>query len=151
MRNNQLIAFLGAIKSDIIHALQENSIAHAGQIAKQITVDGSLVHAKLQLPGYLQFIKTGKSPGKATAAQLKPPVMQRLKHSQRKKGISANAVPEIEQAIKGPGLEPQPSIISSPLSEININSRLNPCLNEITNKLSVEICGMFDQFNKQSK
>lgn len=151
MKKNQLITFPEAIKTDIIHALQENGIANATQIAKQITIDVSPRHARLELPAYLQFIKSTRRPVKTKTIQAKPPMSQQIMKRQREMIHSTETLAAIKQPPDKPGPKLESSIIAVPLGENNINHKLNPCLDGLAKEVSTQICDLLDQLNKQLK
>jgi hypothetical protein len=54
MTNDNLTAFLEALKTDVINSLQANGKYATGQTVKEITIVDNGDNLQLQLPGYTQ-------------------------------------------------------------------------------------------------
>ncbi len=135
MTNTQLTQFLELIRSDIINSLQANGKDTSGQAAKQITIveDGNTVH--LQIPGYMQLLETGRGPTSPDAAPGNPPMIQLIQQWCREKGIPDKAAWAIKKSIDKKGFKGIPGLLTEPLGDDNINLRLNPILDEISEQL----------------
>jgi hypothetical protein len=136
MNNDQLIDFLEILKADIIHSLQANGSDPGGNMSKGITVAKNDNNYQLQLPGYLKFLETGRGPTSPDATMSNPPMIQRIQQWCREKGIPEKAAWAIKKTIDEKGYKGKPGILSEPLSEANINMRLNPVTDAMANTLA---------------
>lgn len=86
---------------------------------------------RLELPGYVQLLETGRKPTSANAVPGNPPMIQRIQQWCREKGIPDKAAWAIKKSIDKHGYKGKPGILSIPLGDDNINSRLDilmPCI-----------------------
>ncbi len=136
MNDDQLIQFLETIKADIIHSLQANGSDSTGNMSKALTVvkDGNTY--QLVLPGYLKLLETGRGPTSPDAAISNPPMIQRIQQWCREKGIPDKAAWAIKKSIDKNGFKGKPGIFSEPVSETNINMRINPVMDAMENTLA---------------
>jgi hypothetical protein len=139
MMDQQLIQFLELIKADVINAMQARGIDATHQTAKQlsITTDGNTL--QLALPGYMQLLETGRGPTSTNAIAGDPPMIQRIQQWCREKGIPDKAAWAIKKSIDKKGYKGKPGILSEPLSDDNINSRLEMALPGTTNAIIEQI------------
>jgi hypothetical protein len=135
MTNDHLTAFLESLKSDIIHSLQSKGKYATGQTAQQITVDTNGDNGQLQLPGYMQLLETGRGPANPNALPGSPPMIDRIKQWCQAKGIPDQASWAIKRSIDKKGYPGTPGILSAPLSDANINLRLDPMVDSIVAEL----------------
>lgn len=135
MTNTQLTQFLELIRSDIINSLQANGKDASGQAAKQITITDDGNALQLQIPGYMQLLETGRGPTSPDAVASNPPMIQRIQQWCREKGIPDKAAWAIKKSIDKKGFKGIPGLLTEPLSDDNINLRLNPMLDEIIEQL----------------
>jgi hypothetical protein len=139
MNQDLLLSLLESLKTDVINSLQAAGSDTTGQTAKQITVvqqDGSI---QLQLPGYMQLLESGRKPTSKDAVQGNPPMIQRIREWCQAKGISDKAVWAIKKSIDKKGFKGKPGILSQPLGDDNINSKLNLVLEEIADAMVSEV------------
>jgi len=139
MMDQQLIQFLELIKADVINAMQAHGSDATGQTAKQfsITVDGNTL--QLALPGYMQLLETGRGPTSADPVAVNPPMIQRIQQWCQEKGIPDKVAWAIKKSIDKKGYKGKPGILSEPLGDDNINSRLDMVLPDITNAITEQI------------
>ena len=142
MNNDQLINLLELLKTDVINSMQANGRYATGQTAKQITVveDGSNV--QLQFPDYMQALETGRGPTSTDAVAGDPPMIQRIQQWCQAKGIPDKAAWAIKKSIDKKGYKGIAGILTEPLSDDNINLRLDPILDDIASSISEELMGL---------
>jgi len=142
MNNDQLINLLELLKTDVINSMQANGRYATGQTAKQITVveDGSNV--QLQFPDYMQALETGRGPTSNDAVAGDPPMIQRIQQWCQAKGIPDKAAWAIKKSIDKKGYKGIAGILTEPLSDDNINLRLDPILDDIASSISEELMGL---------
>jgi hypothetical protein len=136
-----LLSFLETLKTDLINSLQATGSNATGQTAKALTIAGNDDGLQLQLPGYLQLLETGRGPTSANAAAGNPPMIQRIQEWCQAKGIPDKAAWAIKKSIDKNGYKGKPGILTAPLGDDNITTRLNPILAQIASALSEEIIG----------
>jgi len=139
MTNQQLIQFLELLKTDLLNSMQARGIDASGQIGRQfaITIHGSA--ARLEIPGYMQLLEIGRGPTSANAVPGDPPMIQRIQEWCREKGIPDKAAWAIKKSIDKKGYKGNAGILSIPLGDDNINSRLNVVLPEIASSVIDQI------------
>jgi len=137
--NTILFSFLNELKSDIIHSLQSKGKMATGQTAQQITVEGDGDKAQLNIPGYLQELETGRGPTSKNALPGNPPMIDRIKQWCQAKGIPDKAAWAVKKSIDKNGYKGTPGILSEPLSDDNINLRLNQQATQMANDITQNI------------
>jgi hypothetical protein len=135
MNPQQLTSFLETIRADIINSLQANGKDASGQTAKQLTITADNTSAQLELPGYMQLLETGRGPTSPDAVAGNPPMIQRIQQWCREKGIPDKAAWAIKKSIDKNGFKGVPGLLSEPLSDDNINRRLDPVLAQMADEL----------------
>lgn len=136
-----LTPFLESLKTDIINSMQAKGKMATGQTAQQITVTTGSDSARLNLPGYLQILETGRGPTKKDAPPGDPPMIVRIKQWCQAKGIPDNAAWAIKKSIDKKGFKGTPGILSEPLSDDNINLRLNQNIGKVAGEIAQNIAG----------
>ena len=124
--------FLESLKADLLASLQSHQKFATGQTAAQITITTDGNSARLQFPGYLPLLETGRKPTSPNAQPADPPMIQRIQQWCDAKGIPANAAWAIKKSIDKNGFKGIPGLLSNPLSDDNINQHLEPLLENIT-------------------
>jgi hypothetical protein len=125
MTDNHLTIFLDSLKTDIINSMQAKGKYATGQAAQQITIEGDDDQMQLQIPAFIQILETGRGPTGKNALPGNPPMIDRIKQWCQAKGIPDKAAWAIKKSIDKNGFKGTPSILSEPLSDDNINLRLN--------------------------
>lgn len=139
MNNDLLIQFLELLKTDVINAMQANGKYATGQTAKRLIVVDNGANVQLQLPGYIQLLETGRGPTSSNPVAGDPPMIQRIQQWCRAKGIPDKAAWAIKKSIDKKGFKGIAGLISEPLSDDNINERLNPIMDTIADQISEEL------------
>jgi len=139
MTDDPLIQFLESIKADIIHSLQSHGKIATGQTVQQLEIKENNGSIQLQLPGYLQILETGRGPTSSNPAAGNPPMIDRIKAWCQAKGIPDQAAWAIKKSIDKKGFKGTPGILSEPLSDKNINLRLDPVARQIADELMQQI------------
>ncbi|HWD89906.1 MAG TPA: hypothetical protein VG367_17360 [Mucilaginibacter sp.] len=139
MTNELLNQFLESLKTDIINSLQANGKVATGRTAQQIAITNDGNTAQLQIPAHIQLLETGRGPTSANPVPGNPPMIERIKAWCQAKGIPDQAVWAIKKSIDKKGFKGVPGILSEPLSEDNINLRLDPAAEELANAVAQQI------------
>jgi len=139
MTDELIIQFLELIKTDVINSLQQNGKAATGQIANQITIVRDENNITLQLPGYLKLLETGRRPTSSDAVLFDPPMIDRIRQWCQEKGIPETAVWAIKKSIDKRGFKGVAGLLTVPLGDDNINTRLEPTLDAIATEAVKQI------------
>lgn len=139
MKNDQLTIFLESLKIDIINSMQAKGKYATGQTAQQITVTGDDDNYQLSLPAYMQALEDGRSPTGKDAIKGNPPMIDRIRQWCQAKGIPDKAAWAIKKSIDQKGYPGTPGILSEPLSDDNINMRLDPAANALADAIAQQI------------
>jgi len=139
MNHKLLTNFLESLKTDVINSMQANGRIGSGQTIQQILIVEGDDKVQLQLPGFMMVIENGRGPKGKNAVQGNPPMIQRIQSWCQAKGISDKLAWAIKKSIDKKGYPGKPGIISGPLSADNINSRLNPILDEMASSVAKEL------------
>jgi hypothetical protein len=143
MTNDHLTIFLESLKTDVIHSMQANGKYATGQTAQQITIEGDGDSYQLNLPAYMQALKTGRAPTSKNAVPGNPPMIDRIKQWCQAKCIPDKAAWAIKRSIDKNGYKGTPGILSESLSDDNINLRLDqvagPWADELVQSISDQL------------
>ena len=139
MNNDHLTTFLESLKADIIHSLQSNGKYATGQTSQQIIIETDGDNPQLQLPAHLQILETGRSPTSPNAVPGSPPMIDRIKQWCQAKGIPDKAAWAIKKSIDKKGFKGLPGVLTEPLSETNINLRLDQNIDPMVDALVQQI------------
>jgi hypothetical protein len=144
MTNDKLTIFLESIRTDIINSMQASGKYATGSTAKQLTIVDNGENVQLQMPPYLQALETGRKPTGNDAVPADPPMIQRIQQWCQAKGITDKAAWAIKKSIDKKGYKGTQGIITEPLSDDNINLRLNPVMESIAEEISKELIGLLN-------
>jgi hypothetical protein len=139
MNNDQLIQFLELLKRDVINSMQANGRFSTGKTAQQIIIVEDDDTVQLQFPDYMMALETGRAPTNTGAIPGNPPMIQRIQQWCQAKGISDKAAWAIKKSIDKKGYPGKPGILTEPLSDENINLRLDPILADMATLISEEL------------
>lgn len=127
--NLQILSdFIDTIKNDVIHSMQANNRVGTGDTIKELTEVVSDDYAALLAPWWIDAQEYGRGPTSATGPyqQSDPSFIERLKLWCVSKGIEPGAAYAIKKKIDKEGYAGKPGVLTEPLSDDNINMRLNP-------------------------
>lgn len=133
-----LTNLINALKTDLINSLQSKGIT-SSQTIEQIKVVNKGNQQQLQIPGYLQIVEKGRGPTSSNPIPGDPPMIQRIQHWCRQKGIPEKAAWAIKKKIDKVGYAGKPGALSAPLGDANINNRLNLSSQQIAENIITEI------------
>lgn len=142
MKNDQLIQLLELLKTDVINSMQANGKYATGQTARQITIAEDGNNVQLQFPDYMLTLEVGRGPTSKSAVAGDSPMIQRIQRWCQAKGIPDKAAWAIKKSIDKKGYKGKPGILIEPLSNENINLRLNPVLENIASVIREELLGL---------
>jgi len=133
---------LDLLKTDVINSLQAAGSNATGQTGKQLTITRQDHTLRLELPGYMQLLESGRGPTGPDALPGNPPMVERLQQWCQAKGIPDQAAWAIKKSIDKKGFKGKPGILSQPLGSDNVNNHLNRILEAIAGEISRQIAGL---------
>jgi len=139
MTNDHLTTFLESLKADIIHSLQSNGKYVTSQTAQQIVIETDGDNPQLQLPAYIHLLESGRGPTSKNAVPGSPPMIDRIEQWCRAKGIPDKSAWAIKKSIDKKGFKGLPGVLTEPLSETNINLRLDQNIDPMADTLVQQI------------
>jgi hypothetical protein len=142
MKNYQLIQLLELLKTDVINSIQANGKYATGQTSRQITITEDGNNVQLQFPDYMLELEMGRRPTSKNAVPGDPPMIQQIQQWCAAKGIPDKAAWAIKKSIDKKGHVGKQGILTEPLSNENINLRLNPVLENIASVICEELLGL---------
>lgn len=147
MNNDLIIQLLESLKADLVNTMQASGKNTTGQTAKQIAVtrDGNTI--KLQIPGYMLLLETGRGPTGPDAVAGEVPMITRIQEWCRAKGIPDKAAWAIKKSIDKKGFKGVPGLLSEPLGNDNIELRLKPVLEAIASGLTAQLTSSLDELS----
>ncbi|MDR3693383.1 MAG: hypothetical protein P4L47_02020 [Mucilaginibacter sp.] len=142
MNTDQLRQLLEQLKADVINSMQAAGSNATGQTSKQLTItqQDNILH--LEVPGYMQLLETGRGPTGPNAVPGDPPMIQRIQQWCQAKGIPDKAAWAIKKSIDKKGFKGKSGILSEPLGDDNINSRLKTIMEAIAEEISTQVTGL---------
>ncbi|WP_179415531.1 hypothetical protein HDF19_21760 [Mucilaginibacter sp. E4BP6] len=135
MNQPEITQFLESVKTDLINSLQTKNITNA----QNITITTNDETQQLQIPSYLQIVETGRGPTSKNAQPGNPPMIQRIQQWCQEKGIPAKAAWAIKKKIDKMGYPGKPGLLTDPLSDDNINAKLEQTLEQMADNISNQI------------
>jgi hypothetical protein len=135
MSQPEITQFLESLQTDLINSLQTKNITNTQRI-KIIT---NYQTQQLQIPSYLQIVETGRAPTSKNAQAGNPPMIQRIQQWCLEKGIPAKAAWAIKKKIDKMGYPGKPGLLTDPLGDDNINTKLEQSLEQMADNISNQI------------
>jgi len=135
MNQPEITQFLQNIQTDLINSLQTKNITNT----QNITITANNQTQQLQIPSYLQIVETGRGPTSKNAQPGNPPMIQRIQQWCRDKGIPDKAAWAIKKKIDKVGFPGKPGLLTGPLGDDNINTKLDQTLEQMADNISNQI------------
>lgn len=134
MNHPEITQLLETLKTDVTNSLQSKNIN-----PQNITITTNDNTAQLHIPSYLQIVETGRKPTSKNAQPGNPPMIRRIQQWCREKGIPEKAAWAIKKKIDKYGYHGKPGLLTDPLGDDNINTKLNQTLEQMTDNLTSQI------------
>jgi len=125
---------LQTIQTDLITSLQSQNIN-----TQNITITTNGNTSQLNIPAYLQIVETGRAPTSQNPQPGNPPMIQRIQQWCQEKGIPEKAAWAIKKKIDKMGYPGKPGLLSGPLSDDNINAKVNETAEQMASNISNQI------------
>lgn len=135
MNQPEITQFLQSIQTDLINSLQTKNITNT----QEINIITNNQTQQLQIPSYLQIVETGRGPTSKNAQPGNPPMIQRIQQWCRDKGIPDKAAWAIKKKIDKVGFPGKPGLLTGPLGDDNINTKLDQTLEQMADNISNQI------------
>ncbi len=143
MSNEQLLNFLNTIRAELISALQTSGRDSSGQTSAQISITEDENAVKLEVPGYVRLLETGRKPTSNNAPRSNPPMIERIQVWCQEKGLSEKAAWAIKKSIDKKGFKGTPGLLDA-LTEDNLNQKLVPFLDNMADDTRAEISNLLN-------
>lgn len=126
------------IKEDVINSMHANNRVATGETMREIEV--RLLPNKIQLlaPEYIDALEQGRKPTRSGAPASDPTLSERLKAWCRARGIDENRRFAIARKIHREGYKGTPGVLTEPLSDQNVNSRMDEALGKASQLMAKE-------------
>jgi hypothetical protein len=135
MNHPEITQFLQSLKTDLVNSLQTKNITNT----QEINIITNNQTQQLQIPSYLQIVETGRGPTSKNAQPGNPPMIQRIQQWCQEKGIPDKAAWAIKKKIDKVGFPGKPGLLTDPLSDDNINTKLDQTLEQMAANISNQI------------
>jgi len=135
MNHPEITQFLQTLQTDLINSLQTKNITNT----QNITITSNAQTQQLQIPSYLQIVETGRGPTSKNAQPGNPPMIQRIQQWCQEKGIPDKAAWAIKKKIDKVGFPGKPGLLTDPLGDDNINTKLDQTLQQMADNISNQI------------
>ena len=138
--NNPLSDFIEAIKLDIVNSIQEKGRYATGETIRKIEHVDEELRSILYGPAYIDALEFGRKPTSPGAPAGNPTVYDQIQIWAAAKGIpefvsadgkQINVWRAITEKIHRYGYPGKPGVLTEPLSDENINNRLQETLDQI--------------------
>ena len=134
MNHPEIPQLLENLKTDLTNSLQTQNIT-----PKNITITTNGNTAQLNIPSYLQIVETGRKPTSKNAQPGNPPMITRIQQWCREKGIPDKAAWAIKKKIDKYGYPGKPGLLTNPLGDDNINTKLNQTMEQMAGNITNQI------------
>ncbi len=121
----QLLAVVNQLKADVIASMQQHDRYVTGRTAEALEVtDIGENAAALWAPLYIDALEKGRGPTGTGVTKSDPDLYERIKEWCAAKGIDKRAAWPITQKIHREGYAGKPGVLTEPLSDENLNKRM---------------------------
>lgn len=126
------------IKNDVIHSMQSKNRVATGRTIEGMQVVETGDSIQLIAPENILALEFGRGPTRPDAPKGDPSLQQRIEEWVQAKGISANPF-AITKKIHKDGYKGTPGVLSEPLSQDNVNTKLEEAAGKITSLFASQI------------
>jgi hypothetical protein len=139
MSNNPLADFIGLIKEDLIHSLQTNDRVASGKTIETLEQVDMDHRSYLEANAYIENLEFGRPPTSPDAPKGDPTLFDEIQEWVGTRGIPLGAAWAITQQIHEKGYPGTPGVLTTPLSEENINDRLDQTMGDLADITAANI------------
>ena len=145
MKDNAAILteMVDTIKNDVINSIQAKGKYATGSTVKALEISASPNNVQLLAPEYIDALEKGRKPTGPDAAKGDPTVFERIKEWCAAKGIDEKFAYAITKNIHEKGYPGTPGVLTEPLSDDNINKRMDTFLDQLANNEADNILQLF--------
>lgn len=118
-----------------------------GNTVGQLEVVSGDSNGQLLAPFWIDALEVGRKPTPPGAATSDPPMIQRIQEWCAAKGIDSKAAWAIKKGIDKNGYPGKPGVLSTPLGDDNINSRVDVSLNQLGTLQAQQLADLFNIFD----
>lgn len=135
------------LKTDVINSIQANGRYATGETvaALEVTVEGET--GQLLAPAYIDALEYGRKPTSPGAATGNPTVFEQVEKWITAKGLDLNPY-AVTKNIHKHGYPGKPGVLTEPLSDDNVNKRIDESMEAYADQQAKEVLDMFNVLNK---
>lgn len=128
-----LLDIMNNIQTDVINSMQSKGRYATGETMAALEIVQNGTQVQLLAPKHIDALEYGRGPTTAGAVAGNPPLIDRIKAWCDAKGIDQKAAWAIKKNIDKVGYPGIQGVLTEPLSDDNLDRRLNAGLEEIAN------------------
>lgn len=142
-----LTELMNNLKTDVINSIQANGRYATGETvaALEVTVEGET--GQLLAPAYIDALEYGRKPTSQGAATGDPTVFEQVEKWIAAKGLDLNPY-AVTKNIHKHGYPGKPGVLTEPLSDDNVNKRIDESMEAYADQQAKEVLDMFNVFDK---
>lgn len=135
MSENPISDFIAAVKVDLVHSLQSHNRVASGKTIEAIEQVDEGEKSSLLVPKYVDYLEKGRPPTSPDAPKGDPTVFDQIQEWVAHKGIPIGAAWAITQNIHKNGYPGTPGVLTTPLSDDNLNKRADEAASNLADIL----------------
>lgn len=128
-----------ALRTDLIKSLQSHNRVASGKTIDALEAVASGDHAQLLAPEHITALESGRKPTRQGAPKSDPPLIEIIKEWCASRGIDEGAAYAITKKIHEVGFEGTVGVLSEPLSDSNVNLRVDQAVGMLANILTTQL------------
>lgn len=144
--NNQILSdLIEAIKTDVINSMQAKGRNATGETIAALESVLTPDNGQLLASWWIDALEVGRKPTSQGAIQGEPPMIDNIKAWCEAKGIDVSLAWAIKKSIDKNGYPGTPGVLTEPLSDDNVNMRLDEATSKMADEQGQSIIGIFDE------
>lgn len=141
-----LTDLITGLKTDVINSMQSKGKYATGETVANLTDAVSNDYAALFAPWWIDALEVGRKPTSQGAQPGTPPMIDNIKAWCLAKGIPIGAAWAIKKNIDKVGYPGKPGVLTEPLSDDNVNARVNVACELISQIQGERVAELFNVF-----
>lgn len=137
-----LTDLINNIKTDVINSMQSKGRYATGETVAALETVVNDDTGQLLAPAYIDALELGRGPTSPGATAGDPPLIDKIKEWTAAKGIDINPY-AITKQIHKQGYPGKPGVLTEPLSDDNINMRVDEAMEIYSDQLAKEVLDLF--------
>jgi hypothetical protein len=134
-------------RNDVVNSMQSKGRYATGETIQNLTIATADGYGVLYAPWWIDALEVGRKPTSDGAAASDPTLLERIKVWIAAKGLVMNPY-AVTKSIHKKGYPGKPGVLTEPLSNDNVNKRVNEAIEKITQPIQQEILDLFNIFDE---